>query len=156
VSDAPVGRTKHGELTLDQIAGLQPGLGRIMRELSERYWTMYYSAKGGNWELAAYCLRGMRSLQRMGETTRPKMAGALRSFADGYLDPLDEAIRARDWNRFEAAYTAATDEANRVHRSLGYGYIEWRLPPRPPEHLTLAPVDAPAQAPAQAIEEQKT
>ena len=30
-----VGRTKHGELTLDQIAELQPGLGTLMREVSD-------------------------------------------------------------------------------------------------------------------------
>ncbi|MCZ7626382.1 MAG: hypothetical protein M5R38_11860 [Candidatus Methylomirabilis sp.] len=49
-----VGRTKHGELTLDQIAELQPGLGQLMPLMSERYWICYYAAKGGNWALAAY------------------------------------------------------------------------------------------------------
>ena len=49
----PVGRTKHGELTLDQIAELQPGLGTLMRDISDRYWIAYYAAKGGNWKLAA-------------------------------------------------------------------------------------------------------
>jgi len=31
------GRTKHGELMIDQIASMQPGLGRRMPEISERY-----------------------------------------------------------------------------------------------------------------------
>lgn len=144
MSDVPVGRTRHGELTLDQIAAIQPGLGRLMREISERWWTLYYAARGGNWDLAAYCLRGMRSLQRIGATTRPKLAGALEAFDGGQLQPLADAIAARDWERFGVRFELATAEANRVHRSLGYGYIEWRLPSRPPEHLTLTPVAADA------------
>ncbi len=146
MSDVPVGRTRHGELTLDQIASIQPGLGRLMREISERWWTLYYAAHGGNWELAAYCLRGTRSLQKIGGTTRPKLASALASFDASHLTPLAQAVAAREWGRFAACFREATDEANRVHRSLGYGYIEWRLPPRPPEHLTLTPVASEAKA----------
>ena len=66
-----IGRTKHGELTLDQIAELQPGLGQLMPLMSERYWICYYAAKGGNWALAAYQLNGLRSLFKKANTTRP-------------------------------------------------------------------------------------
>ncbi len=140
MSDAPVGRTKHGELTLDQLASLAPGLGRVMREISERYATMYFAAHGGNWDLAHYCFRGMKKMFGTGGLTRPKMKGALGSYVDTYLAPIEDAIRAQDWARFADAFRAATDEANRVHHALGYGYIEWRLPNEPPTHLTLTPV----------------
>ena len=43
-----VGHTKHGDLTLDQLAELQPGLGTLMRDISDRYWILYYAAQGGN------------------------------------------------------------------------------------------------------------
>ena len=32
-----VGHTKHGDLTLDQLAELQPGLGTLMRDISDRW-----------------------------------------------------------------------------------------------------------------------
>ena len=144
MSDSPpVGRTKHGELTLDQIAGLMPGLGRIMRDISDRYTLTYYAAKGGNWDLARYALGGLRKLSRTGELTRPKMAEALRAFETEFLSPIASAIAARDWSAFDEAFTRATGEANRLHRELGYGYIEWVLPPQPPAHLTLGPVAIP-------------
>ena len=138
------GRTKHGELTIDQLAGLAPGLGRIMREIGERYWLLYYAAQGGNWDLAHYAFRGMRKMFKTGALTRPKMAGALDAYDEKWLAPLGNAITARDWTAFDAAYTAATDEANRVHVGLGYGYIEWKLPATPPPHLTLTEVPPPA------------
>src|SRR5207302_1242773 len=42
--------TKHGTLTVDEIAAMQPGMARLMDELSRRYWVLYYAAKAGNWE----------------------------------------------------------------------------------------------------------
>ena len=50
----PVARTRNGEITLDQLGEIQPGLARIMMEVSERYWILYYAAKAGNWKLAAH------------------------------------------------------------------------------------------------------
>src|SRR5207237_147313 len=56
--------TKHGTLTVDEIAAMQPGMARLMDELSRRYWVLYYAAKAGNWELAAYMEReSEKSLQ---------------------------------------------------------------------------------------------
>ena len=137
------GRTKHGELTIDQLAGLAPGLGRIMREIGERYWLLYYAAQGGNWDLAHYAFRGMRKLFKTGGLTRPNMAGALVAYDEKWLTPLGDALTAHDWAAFDAAYSAATDEANRVHVGLGYGYIVWKLPATPPQHLTLTDVSVP-------------
>ena len=78
--DKPVvGRTKHGELTLDQLAELQPGLGQLMPLVSERYWILYYAAKGGNWSLAHYQLRSLRSLWKKMSTTRPKYSPKIDS-----------------------------------------------------------------------------
>jgi len=33
MSEKLVGRTKHGELTLDQLASIQPGMARLMEEV---------------------------------------------------------------------------------------------------------------------------
>ena len=38
MSDPIVAKTKHGEMTLDQIADIQPGLARLMAEISDAYW----------------------------------------------------------------------------------------------------------------------
>ena len=35
--------TTHGTLTVDEIAAMQPGMARLMDELSRRYWVLYYA-----------------------------------------------------------------------------------------------------------------
>lgn len=61
-----VGRTKHGEMTLDELASIQPGLGTVMLEYSRRYWIIYYACKGGNWDLALYELKELREIAEGG------------------------------------------------------------------------------------------
>ncbi|HTU01572.1 MAG TPA: hypothetical protein VMG58_07135, partial [Candidatus Sulfotelmatobacter sp.] len=89
---------------LKTLAEIQPGLGTVMIEYGNRYTTAYYAAKGGNWDLAAYQIKEAREIQEVGETTRPERAQALKGFEKSYLDPLDEAIKTKDFKRFEKAF----------------------------------------------------
>ena len=43
-----VAHTPHTDITIDQLGEMQPGLARLMAELSDRYWILYYAAKAGN------------------------------------------------------------------------------------------------------------
>jgi len=137
---APAGRSRHGTLTLDQLAELQPGLGRLMPEASDAYFAAFYAAKGGNFALARYMVRKIKSLFRMGAMTRPKYAKLLEAFIAGQLDPLEAAAEACDPAAFEALFGRATEVANRMHAETGHPEIRWRLPPEPPRHLDLGPV----------------
>jgi len=125
-------KTSNGNLTLGQIAGIQPGLGTVMIEYGQRYYMMYYAAKAGNWELAKYQLKEAREIQEVGETTRPGRAPLLKAFEAGYLDPLDKAIDAKDWNQFQTAYNNGVIGCNNCHTSTGYPFIQFTLPPSPP------------------------
>ena len=139
----PVGHTRHGELSLNDIAAMQMGLARLMREYSDRFWACYYAAQGGNWPLATYMLNNIRKLHVYGGKTRPKLKPWLDQFEAEHIRPLAELTKRQDWAAFEPAYHAAADAANALHRTLGYPYIYWTLPPEPPQHLRLAPnVDA--------------
>jgi len=134
-----VGKTKQGELTIDQIASMQPGLNRLMPEISERYWILYYAAKGGNWALAHYQLRSVRSLFRIGIQTRPKMAGYLEAFDTGHLAAVERAIAAREWVIFDKAFRDSIAGLNAMHKATDHGYIVWKLPDELPTHLDLGP-----------------
>ena len=68
----PVAHTSHTEITLDQLGNMQPGLARLMAEVSDRYWIMYYAAKGGNWKLAALMSSELEKAFKIGEVTRPR------------------------------------------------------------------------------------
>lgn len=135
---SPVAHTKHGDLTLDQIGEMQPGMARLMVEVSDRYWLLYYAAQSGNWELARHECSELRKTLRIAGVVRPKYAEPLAAFDADFLKPLEQAVRSRDWPAFDAAYRATTAAANERHREFGYDYIEWQLPAHPPGHLRLS------------------
>ena len=135
----PVARTSHTEITLDQLGSLQPGLARLMAEVSDRYWILYYAAKAGNWKLAALQSSEVEKALRMGEITRPKYTAHLEAFIKGPLTAMNRAIEDRDWAAFEHGYSIGVTAANAYHRDWDHEEIVWQLPDEPPKHLRLTP-----------------
>lgn len=134
---SPIAHTRHGDLTLDQLAEMMPGMARLMVEISDRYWLLYYAARAGNWDLARHEFGEMRKTLQMAGTVRPKYRESLAAFTAEQLTSVEDAIRAKDWAAFEPAYRAAVDAANELHVEFGYEYIVWQLPGTPPPHLRL-------------------
>jgi hypothetical protein len=132
-----IARTKHGDLTLDEIGEMQPGMARLMLEVSERFWILYFAAKGANWKLARHELSETRKTLRIAGVVRPKYTESLAVFESEQLAALEAAIAAQDWSSFEAAYRAAVDVSNERHREFGKEYIEWQVPDAPPPYLRL-------------------
>jgi hypothetical protein len=133
MSDAPTVRTRHAELTLQDIAEALPGTGQVMASVSSCYAMCWHAADGGNWDLAAYYLRRTRSLLRGLAVTRPKYADQIRVYDTGILETLYQAVVARDRPAFDDRYQRAVDEANVYHVDTGHPYIRWVLPAVPPE-----------------------
>jgi hypothetical protein len=127
------------EEKLTTLAGIQPGLGTVMIEYSNRYTNTYYAAKAGNWDLAAYQLKEALEIQEVGEATRPARAQALKLFEDAYLTKLDDSIKAKDFGQFETAFNNGVKGCNGCHASQGFAFIEYQLPDTAPAPLKLAP-----------------
>jgi hypothetical protein len=132
-----VARTKHGELTLDQLAEIQPGMSRLMVELADRFTVMVHAGRGGNWALSHFQFRQARGLFKIIATVRPKYAGALQAFEKAFMAPIEDAIKAKDAAALNAAAERAVQESDAQHAQLGYAYIRYRVPRTPPEHLDL-------------------
>lgn len=141
MSDRIVIKTKHAELSLEQLAEIQPGMARLMKEIGERYHVLYYAAKGGNWKLAQHELNQVVGLHRIAATLRPRYAEDLNNFIRSHLNPITETIRARDWPKFEQAYMKGIEGSNQYHQKYGYGFIRYTLPKNPPEMYDLTPQD---------------
>ncbi len=133
------GKSKHVELTIDQLVEVQPGLGRLMPEVGNAYWHLYYAGKARNAPLARYFARKTESLLRLGATLRPKYAKLLEAFIGGSLGPVHRAIEARDWDAFEAAYRRGIEVANRMHAEANHPEIVWKLPAKPPPQIDFTP-----------------
>ena len=130
---------KSSPLSLEQLAQLLPGTGEIMASVGGAWWKCAYAARAGNWDLAAYFARRVRSLQRKLAQIRPKYAEDLASFEAEHVDPLLTALGAHDGPAFERGYAMATDRANELHVKWAKPYIRWVLPDEPPKDLDLEP-----------------
>ena len=132
-------KTPHGEMTLDQLAEIQPGMAAIMKVVGERYTETYYAAKGGNWKLAAYHLNQLRSAFKTAKVTRPKFADDLAAFDKEYLQPIFKAIHDQDFAEFEAVFRKGETGSDLYHDKRGYPHIRYVLPRDPPFNLYLGP-----------------
>jgi cytochrome c553 len=137
--DKTVISTKHNKnLTLGELAEIQPGLGTIMIEFGHRFYVAYYAAKAGNWELAEYEIHELIEAQEVAEVTRPKYTKSLKAFEHSAMANLQKAIKAKDWKLFETNYTQTTDACNACHKSTGHQYIQYRLPKEAPKYLRMS------------------
>ncbi len=133
MQNVPRVRTKHAELTLQDIGGALPGTGEIMASVSSCYAMCWHSAAGGNWDLAAYYLRRTRSLLRGLCVTRPKYADQVLEYDAQVLEHLYQALLAHDRAGFETLFRRGVEQANEYHVATGHPYIRWVLPAEPPE-----------------------
>jgi hypothetical protein len=145
MDDAPIpgsrvrATTKHGTLTVDEIADMQPGMSRLMDEVSHRYWVLYFAGKAGNWDLARYMLSESEKILRTASIARPKYRDDLASFLRDRFGPIASAIEEKNWAAFEAAYHRGIADSDMYHDKYNKRFIRFRLPDHPPEWFDLAP-----------------
>lgn len=133
MSDAPRIRTRHAELTLEELAEALPGTGELMRSVGHCFAMAWHAAEAGAWELAAYYFRRTRSLLRGLAVVRPKYADQVREYDRDVLEPAYQCLLERDRPRFEAVFGTAVARANELHVETGHAYIRWRVPALPPD-----------------------
>jgi hypothetical protein len=129
----------HREMTVEELAVIQPGLGRIMPEVGQRAWKLYYAAKAGNWPLAKFEWKEISELMELGAFTRPKHEEALNKFLAENWPGVGKAIESEDFKSFEEAFQKAIEQANAYHELKEKPYIRWKLPNQPPPDLDLTP-----------------
>ncbi|HVH19861.1 MAG TPA: hypothetical protein VNF72_16295 [Myxococcota bacterium] len=127
------------EMGIDAIALVQPGLARIMPEIGQRTWKLYYAAKAKNWPMALFQWKETKALFELGAFMRPKHAAAIEEYLRDSWPPLEKAIKAEDLDGFLSAFDRAIDDANAWHEKKEKPYIRWKVPSVPPPDLDLEP-----------------
>ncbi|HVX70225.1 MAG TPA: hypothetical protein VHA79_11115 [Mycobacteriales bacterium] len=125
------------ELTIDELAMMQPGMDRLMAEVGHRVHRLYYAAKAGNWKLAEYFYTSTVKQLRLCATSRPKYAGDMAAYLEQDCAPVREALRERDQVAFDAAYERFVDRANHYHDVYKKQWLHWKTPDTPPNDLDL-------------------
>jgi len=138
----PQGWSGKTYLSIDDLAVLQPGLARLMPEIGQRYWKLYYAARSGNWVLANFQMGEIGTLMETGIITRPKYTEHLEAFIKDDLGAIGAAIKAKDWAAFEAAFVQGVQNANDYHKVYDKDYLVWKLPDYPPPDLDMTPLES--------------
>ena len=131
--DRVVGKTRHTELSVDEIAELQHGLSDLMDVFARRYWVMAFAARGGNWDLARYEWRESSKLLHQMAKTRPKYAEDLAAFENAPFAAIGRALESADLKAFEVAVGAGIEASDTYHEKWTKPYIRFRMPKRPPD-----------------------
>jgi cytochrome c556 len=95
-----------------------------MREVGDRFQTMYVAAKDGNWALAAYMSKYMNGAMNPAKLTKPEEYATWKNFYEGRFAAVEKTIQAKDLAGFEAAYTKVIDDCNSCHKKMDYGFIK--------------------------------
>ncbi len=127
------------DMAIDEIAMIQPVLARLMPEIGNRTWKLYYAARARNWPNATYQWKEARKLFEIGAFTRPKHEDAIEEYLRDHWAPLGAAIESQNLDAFLEAFDAAIDAANAWHEKKDKPYIRWRVPDHPPPDLDLEP-----------------
>ncbi len=127
------------DMAIDEIAMIQPGLGRLMPEIGNRTWKLYYAGKAENWPNAMYQWKETKKLFEIGAYTRPKHEDAIEEYLRDHWAPLEVAIEGENLDAFLKAFDEAVDGANAWHEKKDKPYIRWKVPDHPPPDLDLTP-----------------
>ncbi len=124
-------------MTLNELARSQPGMDRLMAEISERARRLYYAASAGSWDAAGYFCRTLGKHLRESAFSRPKYAEAMEEFLETDYAPVRAAIAARDGEAFAAAWEHLVQRVNHWHGHFGKGYLVYKTPDTPPPDLAF-------------------
>jgi hypothetical protein len=127
------------DMAIDEIAMIQPGLGRLMPEIGHRTWKLYYAAHALNWPNAMYQWKETKKLFEIGAYTRPKHEDAIEEYLRDSWAPIEVTIKEENWVTFRRAFEACVEAANAWHVEKDKPYIRWKVPDHPPPDLDLKP-----------------
>jgi len=123
------------DLSIDELALMQPGMDRLMAEVGTRTHRLYFAAQARNWRLAEYFYRSIVKQLRLCATSRPKYAEEMTRYLEEDAIPVRDAIKAGDATAFETAYARWIERANELHGVFGKSWIRWVTPATPPEEF---------------------
>ena len=121
-----------------QKKSVNPGLGTVMIEYSQRFSKAWFAAQAKNWDLVKYQVSEMKEIQETGEIDRPNNANSLKAFEAGFLDPLQKAAENKDMTAFSAAYDKAILGCNSCHAGTknsefsSFKFVNIQKPKTPP------------------------
>ncbi len=127
------------QLTLDELAAIQPGMSRLMVEVSDRMWKCFHAGMARNRAVARYQLSQAVKILKASVVVRPRYTASMRTFLDEEMTSLRQVIEHERWEDFEGAFADLVAATKRYHEEFDKGYLVWKVSPEPPGDLDLTP-----------------
>lgn len=109
---------------LEKLVQLVPSTSHWMNEMGTRYQNLYWAAKQGKWEFAAYQAEEIEELAKIVALARPKRAASAQQFLDRVFPKLHEATASQDWQTFESAFHDLNSECMGCHGREDHPFVE--------------------------------
>ena len=124
-----------------------PSLAVVMGLIQLSHFKLWLAGNLRNWPLAEYQLSQMRATLLDCRVLFPNMPAADTAAMSRSADEFRDAIRAKDGDKFDAAFEKFTAECNSCHKGAGLEFIKIRVPATSP--IMTSPLSNESFAPEQ-------
>ena len=116
---------------------LAPGLGEYMTTIQLHAGKLWFAAKAGNWDLAAYEIHEleetMETVKRLNvEKNGVKISGVMDGVLKTQIAQLENAINRKSQSEFQKTYDETLNACNGCHTESGHKFIRIIRPTAPP------------------------
>ncbi len=118
------------EEKIQKLVEVMPSTANLMLEVGARYRHLYWAAKLGRWEFAAYQAEEIEALIETLQITRPGRAQTAAVFLEMAYPEITDAAESGEWQRFEKAFQRLRQECLACHAANEHAFIT--LPEVPP------------------------
>jgi hypothetical protein len=122
-----------------------PDQAHAMSDVGQHFTNLWFAAEAGNWPLAQFCLDETRSHLRWAVRIIPKrkdaegreidLGGILGGLETSTLKDLDQAVKAKDKEKFALGYKAQIDACMSCHKASNKPFIRLRTPEKPDSNI---------------------
>ena len=116
---------------------LAPGLGEYMTTIQLHAGKLWFAARAGNWELAAYELHEleetMEAVKKLNvEKNGVKISNVMDAVRQTQIAQLQKSIKQKNQTGFQTAYDETLSACNGCHTESGHKFIQIVRPFAPP------------------------
>lgn len=126
---------------VERLKGIVPDQAHAMQDVDYHFCNLWFAANQGNWPLASFYFNETRSHLRWAVRIIPvrkdnagqevKLQDILQAVENSPLKQVEEAIQAKDREKFVAAYEFTLTTCYSCHKAADKPYLRPRIPDHP-------------------------
>ncbi len=117
-----------------EIQSVKPGLGDLMLMIQVHHNKLYFAGREGNWPLAQFEHDEIMEILKQAEDIEKERSEVKLFHVMIYpqLDSIQQAVKSKDGDRFNSAFTNLTNACNNCHTNTKFNFNKIIIPERPP------------------------